>query len=113
MILKRNPNYHGPTPARFDAIAFREGLARETAGARVKSGAWDGAALDDPLLGPDCAVARKGRRGSRFRYEVVSDRTAPEDTGAPGYALLSSRLGRTGSDGALDLAALCLRESGR
>jgi len=52
MILKRNPNYAGPAPARFDAIAFREGLAPEKAVARVKSGEWDGALLDDSLLGP-------------------------------------------------------------
>jgi DNA-binding SARP family transcriptional activator len=109
MILKRNPGYRGPARARFDAIAFREGLTPEKAVARVKSGEWDGALLADALIGPDSAVARQARRGSLLRYEVLSDRSirGPEP---PVYALLSSRLGCSTSGGALDLAALCARE---
>jgi sugar lactone lactonase YvrE len=46
-ILKRNPNYTGPRRAKLDAIAFREGISPEHAVARVRSGAWDGALLQD------------------------------------------------------------------
>jgi ABC-type transport system substrate-binding protein len=114
MILKRNPNYGRPAPGRFDAIAFREGLAPEQAVARVKSGEWDGALLDDSLLGPDSAVARQARRGAPFRYDVLSVLSNPGRRRAPPlYALLSSRLGCEGGDGALDLAALCSRRQGR
>ena len=109
MILKRNPGYRGPAPARFDAIAFREGLAPEKAVARVKSGEWDGALLADALIGPDSAVARQARRSSLLRYEVLSDRSI-RGPAPPVYALLSSRLGCSTSGGALDLAALCARE---
>jgi hypothetical protein len=109
MILKRNPNYDGPTPGRLDAIAFREGLTPEKAVARVKSGDWDGAVLADGLLGPDSTVAREARRGGPLRWKFLSDVTYP-DAGPPVYALLASRLGCLGDDGALDLTALCLRQ---
>ena len=109
LILKRNPGYRGPAPGRFDAIAFREGLAPEKAVARVKSGEWDGALLDDALIGPDSAVARQARRSSLLRYEVLSDRSI-RGPAPPVYALLSSRLGCSTSGGALDLVALCARE---
>lgn len=112
MILKRNPNYGRPAPGRFDAIAFREGLAPEQAVARVKSGEWDGALLDDSLLGPDSAVARQARRGAPFRDDVLSDLSNP-GRGPHLYALLSSRLGCEGGDGAFDLAALCSRQHSR
>ena len=109
LILKRNPGYRGPARAQFDAIAFREGLAPEKAVARVKSGEWDGALLDDALIGPDSAVARQARRDSQLRYQVLSDRSI-RGRAPPVYALLSSRLGCSASGGALDLAALCARE---
>jgi streptogramin lyase len=109
MILERNPNYDGPKPGRLDAIAFREGLAPEKAVGRVESGQWDGALLDDTLLGPDSAAARQARRGGTLRYKYLSDVTNP-DIGPPVYALLSSRLGCDRSNAGLDLAALCLRD---
>jgi hypothetical protein len=108
MILKRNPNYDGPAPARLDAVAFREGLSPEKAVARVESGRWDGALLSDSLLGPDSAVARRARRGGRLRYKYLFDATLPHSR-PPVYALLSSRLGCDRSDADFDLAALCLR----
>jgi DNA-binding SARP family transcriptional activator len=110
MILKRNPNYQGPTPARLDAIAFREGLAPEKAVARVKSGDWDGALLDDTLLGPDSAAARQARRGGTLRYKYLADVTNP-DPNPSVYALLSSRLGCDRSADGFDLAALCLQSN--
>ena len=97
----------GAGAVRRDRI--REGLAPEKAVARVKSGEWDGALLDDALIGPDSAVARQARRGSQLRYEVLSDRSI-RGPAPPVYALLSSRLGCSASGGALDLAALCARE---
>jgi DNA-binding SARP family transcriptional activator/streptogramin lyase len=109
MILKRNPYYAGPARAHLDAVGFREGLAPERAVAKVKSGDWDGLLLDDTLVGPDSAVARQARHGSRFRYQVLSDLGISGDPPPRVYALLSTRLGCVETHGTLDLAALCLR----
>jgi DNA-binding SARP family transcriptional activator len=108
-ILKHNPNYDGPSPAKLDAIAFREGLAPETAVARVRSGAWDGALLADTLVAPDSAVAVQARHSPRLRYQALSDLGTTDSPAPPVYALLSTRLGCLGSSGTVDLAALCLR----
>lgn len=83
-----NPAYGGPARPKFDAIAFREGLAPERAVARVKSGEWDGALLADALIGPHSAVARQAGRSSLLRYEVLSDRSI-RGPAPPVYALLS------------------------
>jgi ABC-type transport system substrate-binding protein len=63
-VLKRNPNYWGPHPAKLDAIVLREGLDAEKAVGEVDRGAWHGLALDDPALGPGRAVARRFGRGA-------------------------------------------------
>jgi hypothetical protein len=107
-ILKRNPNYNGPHPARLDAIAFREGISAEHAIARVESGAWDGAILDDELLAPDGAAAREAV-SQGLRAEDVRLPDPPFRGGGAVHALLSPRLGCDGIKGALDLAALCLK----
>ena len=112
MILKRNPNYTGPLPAKLDAIAFREGLSAESAVARVRSGEWDGAILLDDLLAPHGVVARQAASsGGRFRTEELPLRGIAYrgETGVL-HALLSSHLGCDTIKGALDLATLCMRE---
>ncbi len=107
-ILARNPNYNGPHPAKLDAIAFREGISAEHAIARVESGDWDGAILDDELLAPKGAAAREAiSQGLRVEDLRVTD--PPFRGGGAIHALLSPRLGCDDLAGALDLAALCLR----
>ena len=110
-ILKPNPNYTGPRRAKLDAIAFREGISAEHAVARVRSGTWDGAILFDDLLAPGGAAAREANAGDgRFRTEELPLRGAASH-GSDGsmHALFSSRLGCDTINGALDLAALCIR----
>jgi DNA-binding SARP family transcriptional activator/ABC-type transport system substrate-binding protein len=58
-ILRRNPNYRGPRPGTLDALALREGLDPEQAVSRVQRGDFDGLLLDDALLQPGGAVARR------------------------------------------------------
>jgi DNA-binding SARP family transcriptional activator len=109
MILKRNPRYSGASAGHVDAIAFREGLTPEHAVARVKTGEWDGAILDDPLVEPQSTVALEARRDPSLTYAVVKDVTAGGPA-PPIYALLDSRLGcGTIARGELDLTALCIR----
>jgi len=113
LILKRNPNYAGPHRAKLNAIAFREGISPEHAVARVRSGGWDGAILDDDLLAADGVAAREAHAsGGRFRAEelLVRGTAYPGEKGAI-HALFSSRLGCDTVDGALDLAALCVHET--
>jgi DNA-binding SARP family transcriptional activator len=111
-ILKRNPNYAGSRPARFDAIAFREGISPEHAVARVRSGTWDGALLADELLAPGGDVARQAKADPHVRTEELPARNLGlAFAGAKGWAvhaLLSSRLGCDTIEGALDLRTLCL-----
>jgi ABC-type transport system substrate-binding protein/class 3 adenylate cyclase len=59
-ILKRNPNYTGPRPHAFDAIALREGVDTGLAVGQVESGSWDGIIhVSDPLLYATGPVAEK------------------------------------------------------
>ena len=112
-ILKRNPNYSGPHPAKLDAIAFREGISSEHAVARVRSGEWDGAILFDDLLAPRGAVAREARAsGGRYRTEELPVRGAayPGEKGSI-HGLFSSRLGCDTFAGVFDLTTLCVRDT--
>jgi len=113
LILKRNPNYQGPRPARLDAIAFREGIADEEAVARVRAGTWDAAILAGALLAPGGAGAREAASDPRLRTEELPIRRIA-DVGDQGslYALVSSRLGCDAVKGALELAGLCRGDSG-
>ena len=107
-ILERNPNYNGPRPAKLDAIAFREGISAEHAIARVESGAWDGAILDDELLAPTGAAAREAVSQGLLAEDLRLGGPAFAPKGATVHALRSKRLGCDSVQGALDLAALCL-----
>ena len=80
VILKRNPNYHGPRPHASDAIVLREGLDATVALDRIRHGGWDGivssghtgAELTDPLLDPTGPVAgRYGKTSSRHDQYVA------------------------------------------
>jgi DNA-binding SARP family transcriptional activator len=107
-ILRRNPNYTGPHPARLDAIALREGISAEHAIARIESGDWDGAILPDELLAPNGAAAREAiSQGLRVEDLQVPD--PPFNGGGAVHALLSPRLGCDTLPGALDFATLCLK----
>jgi ABC-type oligopeptide transport system substrate-binding subunit len=65
VILKRNPNYHGPRPHLLDAIAIREDAAASAALDRVQSQGWDGiTSLSDPVLEPGGLVDQQWGRGS-------------------------------------------------
>jgi DNA-binding SARP family transcriptional activator/ABC-type transport system substrate-binding protein len=72
IILKRNPNYHGPRPHAIDAIVLREGVDAAAALDRVRRGGWDGIVSSstttseslDPLLVPYGEVASRYGRGS-------------------------------------------------
>jgi ABC-type oligopeptide transport system substrate-binding subunit len=69
-ILRRNPNYWGPRPHAFDAIALRVGVEPGQAVSRVQNGSWDGVThIDDPLLEVGSAVDRRWGSGSRAASE--------------------------------------------
>jgi DNA-binding SARP family transcriptional activator len=72
-VLKRNPNYRGPRPARLDAIVLREGLDPERAVGKVEQGEWQGLALDDPLLAPGGAVARRFGAAGSIVYRALPE----------------------------------------
>jgi peptide/nickel transport system substrate-binding protein len=79
VILKRNPNYHGPRPHALDAIALREGVEAGSALERIDHEGWDGIVSSghngsnpfDPLLGPAGALASRYREptsgGNEYR----------------------------------------------
>jgi ABC-type transport system substrate-binding protein len=53
VILKRNPNYHGPRPHVFDVIAIREDANASAALDHLVNRGWDGiASMSDPVLDP-------------------------------------------------------------
>ena len=65
VILKRNPNYHGPRPHALDAIAIREGVDASLALRRVQQEGWDGiTSLADPTLNPGGPIDQQWGAGS-------------------------------------------------
>jgi DNA-binding SARP family transcriptional activator/ABC-type transport system substrate-binding protein/outer membrane protein assembly factor BamB len=65
VILKRNPNYHGPRPHALDAIVIRENAAVSAALDRVQNHGWDGiTSIADPELDPGGPLARRWGPGS-------------------------------------------------
>ncbi len=80
VILKRNPNYHGPRPHASDAIVLREGLDATVALDRIRHGGWDGivssghtgAELADPLLDPTGPVAARYGKTSSSHDQYVA-----------------------------------------
>ena len=66
VVLKSNPNYHGPRAQPFDAIAIRMDTAPATAIEQVQSGTVDAAMLPafEPLAGTASAIANRWGPGS-------------------------------------------------
>jgi ABC-type transport system substrate-binding protein/class 3 adenylate cyclase len=66
VVLEKNPNYHGPRPQPFDAIAIRTNVASTTAVAMVEHGEIDAAMLadSDPVSDPSSALATEWGPGS-------------------------------------------------
>jgi DNA-binding SARP family transcriptional activator/ABC-type oligopeptide transport system substrate-binding subunit len=65
VILKRNPNYHGPRPHELDFIAIREDADASAALDGVQNFGWDGiTSLSDPELDPGGPLARRWGPGS-------------------------------------------------
>jgi DNA-binding SARP family transcriptional activator/ABC-type transport system substrate-binding protein len=65
VILKRNPNYHGPRPHALDAIAVLEGVGASIALDWTEHRGWDGiTSLSDPLLDQGGEVDRRWGAGS-------------------------------------------------
>jgi DNA-binding SARP family transcriptional activator/ABC-type transport system substrate-binding protein len=65
VILKRNPNYRGPRPQAFDAIAILEGVGASIALDWIEQRGWDGVTtLSDPLLDLGGEVDRRWGPGS-------------------------------------------------
>jgi peptide/nickel transport system substrate-binding protein len=79
VILKRNPNYHGPRLHSLDEIALREGVDASVAVGRVERAGWDGVVSSgengpftgDPLLDPTGALASKYRKAVAGRDQYV------------------------------------------
>jgi DNA-binding SARP family transcriptional activator/ABC-type transport system substrate-binding protein len=60
VILRRNPNYRGPRPHAFDAIAIREKGDASAALDRIQNEGWDGiTSMFDPALEPGGLVDRR------------------------------------------------------
>jgi DNA-binding SARP family transcriptional activator/ABC-type transport system substrate-binding protein len=80
VVLKRNPNYHGPRPQSLDAIAIREGVDATAALNLVQRRDWDGiTSLSDPLLEPGRSVDQRwGAHGAAARSGDRRYFTTPE-----------------------------------
>jgi ABC-type transport system substrate-binding protein/class 3 adenylate cyclase len=90
VVFKKNPNYHGPRPQPFDAIAIRTKTSPATAVAMVSNGQIDGAFLDggNPLTGPGGPLARDWGPGSQHAAEGDQRWFAGPTTGM-GYIALN------------------------
>jgi DNA-binding SARP family transcriptional activator/ABC-type transport system substrate-binding protein len=65
VILKRNPNYHGPRPHALDFIVIREDADASAALDGVQNLGWDGiTSMSDPELDPGGPLARQWGPGS-------------------------------------------------
>ena len=112
LIMKRNPNYTGPHPARLDAIAFRMGLTSERAVARVRSGRWDGVILPHEMLASSGALAIAAAADSKLRTEELPLRgIAFQQVKGSLQVLMSPRLGCDAVVGDIDLTSLCTRKT--
>ncbi len=65
VVLKPNPNYHGPRPHRLDAIVYEMNVDVGEAVAQVAQGTVDYVQEVDPALAPTTAAARAA--GPRYR----------------------------------------------
>jgi ABC-type transport system substrate-binding protein len=82
MILKRNPNYTGPRPHAFDAIALREGIDPSVAVGEVEERTWDGIVhVFDPILIPTGPVSDEYGDGDPSAEAFAYDATPTPLTG--------------------------------
>jgi peptide/nickel transport system substrate-binding protein len=66
VVLKRNPNYHGPRSRALEAIVYHLNVAPGTAIAQLRRGKIDHIQVqDEPLFSPTSAAARSS--GPRYR----------------------------------------------
>jgi ABC-type transport system substrate-binding protein len=80
-VLKRNPYYRGPRPARLDAIVLREGLDPERAVELVRRGDWYGLALAEPFVRPrltsTAGFAYRAAPEARLDYVALNSGRGP------------------------------------
>jgi DNA-binding SARP family transcriptional activator len=113
-ILRRNLNYRGPRTGVLDALALREGLAPEEAVSRVQRGEFDGLLLDDTLLEPGGAVARRftgEQPPGAVTYRAFSTRTVRYLALNAGAGPLRSPALRQGIAEAIDRRALAVAQA--
>jgi DNA-binding SARP family transcriptional activator/ABC-type transport system substrate-binding protein len=61
VVLKPNPNYHGPRPRRLDAIVYRFNVDVPDAIAGIERDRFDYVEEEDPALDPSTGAARNAR----------------------------------------------------
>ena len=64
VVLRPNPNYHGPRQRRLDAIVYRFNVDVGEAVAKVAHGVIDYVEEGDPALAPNTAAAREPVRAT-------------------------------------------------
>lgn len=69
LVLKQNPNYHGPRPRRLDAIVYKIGIDPGAAAAGVARDRFDYVASQDAVLSPATVAARSAGR----RYRLIAN----------------------------------------
>jgi len=110
VILKQNPNYHGPRPHHFDAIVLREGVDAALAVDRIRREGWDGIVSSghngsvsiDPLLAADGPLASGSASSTAETYVAAP---LPET----GYLALNAASGPFERATTRRAAALALR----
>jgi ABC-type transport system substrate-binding protein len=111
-VLKRNPYYGGPHPARLDAIVIREGLDAEKAVSEVERSDWQGLALTDPVVLRGSAVARRyAHAGSSLAYRVLPEPSLDYLALNAGRGPLRGVAFRQRIAGALERAALAANDN--
>jgi ABC-type oligopeptide transport system substrate-binding subunit len=114
VILKRNPNYHGPRPHPLDWIALREGVDASVAVRRVEHEGWDGIVssgengpfTSDPLLDPNGPLASK-HRGTG----PTGDQYVPVPLAQTGFLALNTSRGPFANPSVRRAAAFALDRS--
>jgi peptide/nickel transport system substrate-binding protein len=90
VVLARNPNYHGPRPARPDAIDVRIGIRPADAVARVDRGTDDYYSSSAESSGLTVAVANRLRARYGAARGAAHQRFFENDSGAVTYFVLNT-----------------------
>ena len=91
VILKRNPNYHGPRPQAFDAIAIREGVDASASVNRVQNEGWTDHQPFQPGARPGGPSGPALGLGSSRRRKATNGTSSPRDSGPVSIAFHPSR----------------------